>query len=144
MRLARTRYRLQGGLDLSVAAMIDVVFLLLIFFLVTTTTTPPERLIDPSLAIRKQASAAPITRLDPLMIDVIMVNGRGMFRAGATLAPDLDGVRSLIQEYPDKTPGALIRLADDAPFGMAAVAVNACREAGFVSVSLVPLDPPLR
>lgn len=142
MRLTRTRHRIPGGLELSVTSMIDVVFLLLIFFLVTTSTVPQERMVDPSLKIRNPASTAPITRLDPLSIDVIIVDGRGRYRAGATVSPDLDGIRPLIDEYPDKSSGALIRLADDAPFGMAAVAVNACREAGFVSISLVPLASP--
>lgn len=144
MRLTRYRPFKAVGLELSTASMIDVVFLLLIFFLVTTTFLPPERQLDPAILVERQARGATSVNIEPLSIEIVRHEGIAVYRAGATIGQELSAIQPIIDQYPDKSSGAWIRLADDVPFGMAAVAVNACKEAGFQPVSLVPLgkSPP--
>jgi biopolymer transport protein ExbD len=142
MRLTRYRPTETRGLDLSTASMIDVVFLLLIFFLATTTFLRPERQLDPAILVERRSAAATTMNIEPLEIEIVRVEGRAVYRVGATIGADLPTVASIIRNYPDKTAGAWVRMADDVPFGMAALAVNACRESGFEAVSLVPLPTP--
>lgn len=138
MRLTRYRPLKAAGLELSTASMIDVVFLLLIFFLVTTTFLPPERELDPAILVERQAQGATSVNVEPLSIEIIRHEGVAVYRVGATIGTELAGIQSIIDQYPDKTAGAWVQLSDDVPFGMAAVAVNACKQAGFQPVSLVP------
>ena len=138
MRLTRTRIIGDQKPDLSIAPLIDVVFLLLIFFLVTTTFVTPERELQPAIVVEHQAAGASPVRLEPLSIELVRRDGQAVFQVGATWSADLSVVQPIIDGYPDKESGAWVRLSDDVPFDLAAQAVNACRQAGFDAVSLVP------
>ena len=130
MKLSRFHPNRDSRLELSTTAMIDVVFLLLIFFLVTTTFNTPERQLEPNIRSRDSAEAAR-ANVGPAIVEVIRVNGVDIFQLGQTKTSNLETISRLLQQWPDKSQGAIVRLADDAPFGMAARAVNACRLAGF-------------
>jgi biopolymer transport protein ExbD len=56
---------------------------------------------------------------------------------------DLDSDAELVKvlrQFPDKLEGAFVRISGDAPFHMAAAAVQACKSADFNIVSYVPID----
>lgn len=139
MRLTRYRPTANSQLELSTTSMIDVVFLLLIFFIATTTFLAPERLLKPAIIVKRQAPGTTNVRIEPLTIEIVRKGGEPVFRAGATFSSDIEQIRPILQQYPDKTAGAWIRLSDEVPFEMAASAINAARQAGFDAVSLVPL-----
>lgn len=140
MRLARARMVTGNPTELSIAAMIDVVFLLLIFFLVTTTMAAPERQLDPAIAVDREARGQSVLQLQPLVIDIYREQGVAVYRAGATWGESLATIMPIIGNYPDPSAGAIINLSDGVPFNMAAQAINAVREAGFEAVSLVPVE----
>ncbi|MGI9516922.1 MAG: ExbD/TolR family protein [Pirellulaceae bacterium] len=139
MRLSRFRPTSDQALELSTAAMIDVVFLLLIFFLVTTTFNTPERQLEPSIRERESAESTN-ANVGPAVVDVLRESSVAIYQFGQTKTSNLQTITELLQRWPDKSRGAIVRLADDAPFGMAAQAVNACRQAGFPKpVTIEPL-----
>lgn len=140
MRLARARMVTGNPTELSIAAMIDVVFLLLIFFLVTTTMAAPERQLDPAIAVDRDARGQSVLQLQPLVIDIYREQGVAVYRAGATWGESLSTIMPIIDNYPDPSAGAIINLSDGVPFNMAAQAINAVREADFEAVSLVPVE----
>ncbi len=140
MRLSRFRPTDDRALELSTTAMIDVVFLLLIFFLVTTTFNTPERQLEPNIRERETAESISVN-VGPAIVDVIRDRGVAVFQFGQTRTSNLETIADLLQRWPDKSQGAIVRLAEDAPFGMAARAVNACRQAGFPKpVTIEPLQ----
>ncbi len=141
MRLTQYRPTSDPHIELSTTSMIDVVFLLLIFFIATTTFLAPERQLHPAIVVERQTPGSSDIRIEPLAIDLVMSDGTPQYRVGATMTSNLDGIRPILQQYPDKTAGAWIRLSDEVPFSMAASAINASKQAGFQSVSLVPWSP---
>ncbi len=139
MRLTRYRPTTHACLELSGTSLIDVVFLLLIFFMTTTTFLSAERQVQPSIVVERQFPGALKLNIEPLEIAIVRSEGVAVFRIGATESPDPEFLQQILARYPDPSAGAWIRLSDDVPFGMAAVAVNACEAAGFEAISLVPL-----
>jgi biopolymer transport protein ExbD len=138
MRLSKYRPNQEISLELSTTSMIDVVFLLLIFFLVTTTFLTPERQLKPDIRVQEQASASATADIEPAMVEVVRQGGVAVYRLGMTVTSDAEMLSQVLEQYPDKTRGAIVRLSDDCPFGMAATAIARCRRAGFQNVSLVP------
>ena len=138
MRLSKYRPTNDTSLELSTTSMIDVVFLLLIFFLVTTTFLTPERQIKPNIKIEEQASTTSSNKIEPPVVNIVRENGIAVYRFGMTVTSNLEIISALLEQYPDKSSGALVRLSDDCPFGMAAAAVSRCRRFGFDPVSMVP------
>ena len=139
MRLSRYRPTSDRALELSTTAMIDVVFLLLIFFLVTTTFNTPEKQLAPSIRERDSAESTNVN-VGPAVVDVRRESGIAIYQFGQTQTSNLQTIADLLNRWPDKSRGAIVRLSDDAPFGMAARAVNACRQAGFPKpVTIEPL-----
>lgn len=138
MRLSKYRPTKETSLELSTTSMIDVVFLLLIFFLVTTTFQTPERQLKPNIQVQNNAASSVMDDIEPAFVDVIKQNGIPVYRLGTTITSSIEIVTEVLERYPDKSRGALVRLSDDCPFGMAATAISRCRRVGFHSVSLIP------
>ena len=138
MRLSKYRPNRESRLELSTTSMIDVVFLLLIFFLVTTTFLTPERQLKPNIPMVKETAASSDDDIEPAHVDIVRQNGIPVWQIGATVTTDLKIIRQILDQYPDKSGGAFVRLSDNCPFGMAAAAINACKQAGFTNVSFVP------
>jgi biopolymer transport protein ExbD len=126
-------------MELAPTSMIDVVFLLLIFFIATTTFLSPERQLRPAIVVERPAPGASEVNIEPLAIEIVQQDATPVFRIGATISPDMALLLPILEQYPDKSAGAWIRLSDEVPFSMAAVAINACQRAGFDAISLVPL-----
>lgn len=132
-----------GRIELSMTAMIDVVFLLLIFFLVTTSFSKAERQIRPVIQVREQTDAAPSAgRLEPAVVEVLGRGETGMFRIGSREFETVDELTRLLEAFENKDEGAFVIVHDGAPFHMTAAALQACRTSGFPSVSYVPASDP--
>ena len=140
MRLTSRSGRHSSKIELQMTIMIDCVFLLLIFFIVTSSFRETERELDPAIKVNRAALSSAASDLAPAMIDVVPSGGQYVYKLGGrelTTAKELTGV---LQQFQNKLDGAVVRVADDAPFEMAASAIQACKTAGFGLVSYVPLD----
>jgi biopolymer transport protein ExbD len=139
MRLSRYRPNRATRIELSGTSLIDVVFLLLIFFMTTTTFVSPERQLLPAIHVERSSAGQSSRNIEPLEIRITARDGAGVFLVGTTETPEIALIRPILENWPDKSAGAWIRLAEDAPFGLAALAINACEDAGFRAISMVPL-----
>jgi biopolymer transport protein ExbD len=136
MKLTSRRHG--SKIDLQMTSMIDVVFLLLIFFMVTSSFNKAERELDPAIKLQRAAGKA-ANDLAPAIVDVVRSGGGFVFKLGGrelTSAAELTGV---LRQLDNKLDGAIVRVQDEAPFDMAASAIQACKGAGFALVSYVPL-----
>ncbi len=139
MKLSNRQRDKSKKIELSMTSMIDVVFLLLIFFLVTTTFVTPERQIKSNIKVQNQSTATRPSDLDPAVIDVVQLNGKSVYKLGAITTNDIDELKKTLEAFENKFDGAFVRVSDDVEFGKAALAVNACKQAGFSLVSYIPL-----
>ncbi len=70
-----------------------------------------------------------------------MPGGSGfVFRVGTRELMSAAELTSVLRAFPNKLDGAFVRVSDGAPFRMAAVAIQACKDADFVAVSYVPIE----
>lgn len=141
MRLSSKAARTPAKLELSMTSMIDVVFLLLIFFMVTTSVVLSEQQLRAAIRVEEETSSESVSDLEPAIVDVVSSNGRYVYRLGANEFTSSAPLREALDSFDNKIDGAFVRVEDDAPFDMAASAIHACRQAGFLSVSYVPVDP---
>jgi biopolymer transport protein ExbD len=152
MRLTSRRHASQ--LDMQMTSMIDVVFLLLIFFMVTSSFQKAERELDPAVKVERQSSSAP-RDLAPTVIEVTAAgagDGTFVYRVGGReigsidpaaqpgeknrqLAAAAEELKQLLDQLENKKDGAFVRAADEAPFQMAAAAIQAAKDARFVSAT---------
>jgi biopolymer transport protein ExbD len=135
MKLTSRRHGSQ--LELQMTSMIDVVFLLLIFFMVTSSFNKAERELDPAVKVQRAAAAA--ADLAPAMVDVVRGEDGFIYRLGGRELTSAEQLTQLLAQLDNKFDGAVVRASDEAPFEMAASAVQACKSAGFSLVSYVPL-----
>ena len=137
MKLSNRRLQRHRKIQLSMTSMIDVVFLLLIFFLTTASFVPTER--DLESTMRVQSTSASASDLQPAVVDVVPGRSGFVYRLGQRDLDDLQQLIDLLVRFDNKAQGAFVRVSDRAPFRMAAAAVQACKTAGFASVSYIPL-----
>ncbi len=137
MKLTNRRIERQRKIQLSMTSMIDVVFLLLIFFITTTSFVRTERDLDS--AIRVESSSAAAADLQPTVVDVVRSGTGYVYRLGQRELDDPQELGQLLVQFDNKMEGAFVRVSDGAPFRMAAAAVQACKTAGFATVSYIPL-----
>ncbi len=141
MRLSTLGLRRQVKLELSMASMIDVVFLLLIFFLVTTSFVRPEQRLRSNIKVNQKSQSQGAIDLEPAIIDILPGEGEGtyVFRLGGVTSPDLQPIGDVLATFQNKDDGAYVRVVDSAPFDMPARAVHLCKQSGFELVTLIPL-----
>jgi biopolymer transport protein ExbD len=136
MRLTSRRHSSQ--VDLQMTSMIDVVFLLLIFFMVTSSFQKTERELDPAIKVERASSAA-ARDLAPAIVEVRRGEGGFVYKLGGRELTSTAELTRILRQFDNKLDGAIVRAADEAPFEMAASAIQACKSAGFMLVSYVPL-----
>jgi biopolymer transport protein ExbD len=136
MKLTSRRHG--SNLELQMTSMIDVVFLLLIFFMVTSSFNQAERELDPAVKVQRAAAAA-AQDLAPAVVDVVRGEGEFVYRLGGRDLTSAEQLTQVLSQLDNKLDGAIVRASDEAPFEMAAAAVQACKSAGFSLVSYVPL-----
>lgn len=142
MRLTARKTNRDTKLELQLTPMIDVVFQLLIFFMVASSFTLTERNLDPAIVVKNKSAAASASDLEPAIIQIVPEGGGFVFQVGTQRLPDARALRELLDKMPAraKVDGAFVRAPDEAPFEMAAAAIQAGKGAGFLAVSYVPQE----
>jgi biopolymer transport protein ExbD len=139
MRLTSRSTRHSSQIELQMTSMIDVVFLLLIFFMVTSSWQKTERELDPAIKVQRTGAGQQRGELEPAIVDVVRGGGGFVFRLGGREFTSPEELTGVLSKFENKLDGAFVRAVDDAPFEMAASAIQACKSARFTAVSYVPL-----
>ncbi|MCA9122934.1 MAG: biopolymer transporter ExbD [Planctomycetaceae bacterium] len=139
MKLSSRKVQHEQKIALSMTSMIDVVFLLLIFFMTTASFVKTERDLDSAIKVNEK-SAAEASDLEPAIVEIVPGGTGFVFRVGARELLSDDELTNVLRAFPNKLDGAFVRVANGAPFRMAASAIQACKDADFISVSYVPMD----
>jgi biopolymer transport protein ExbD len=132
----------RGGskLDMQMTSMIDVVFLLLIFFMVTSSFQKTERELDPAVKVER-TGARTAQDLAPAIVEVRRgTSGDYVFQLGGRELTSPAELTQVLAQFENKTQ-SFVRAADDAPFQMAAAAIQACKDARF-TVATYEVRPP--
>jgi biopolymer transport protein ExbD len=139
MKLTSRKVQHEKKIALSMTSMIDVVFLLLIFFMTTASFVKTERDLDSAIKVNEK-SAAQASDLEPAIVEIVAGGSGFVFRVGSRELASGAELTNVLRAFPNKLDGAFVRVSDGAPFRMAAEAIQACKDADFVSVSYVPMD----
>jgi hypothetical protein len=99
-----------------------------------------ERHLDSAIKVRKQGATA-ASHLEPAIVEVSRGAADFVYKLGGREITTQEELTGVLRQFENKIDGAFVRAADEAPYGMAAAAIQACKSAGFLSVSYVPLDP---
>ncbi len=121
---------------LPMTSMIDVVFLLLIYFMVTASFSTPENDLASGLRAQ-QDGAGRAADLQPQILSVIMENGSIVYRMGDRAMSDRKTLVDLLSRL-NKDAGVFVRVSGEVPVEAAAVALQACKDAGITRVTYVP------
>jgi biopolymer transport protein ExbD len=136
MRLTNRRHG--SKLDLQMTSMIDCVFLLLIFFMVTSSFNRTERELDTGLA-KEENKGEQASDLSPIIVEIAKPTGGDfVFQVGGRQLATREELTAVLQQLENKLDGAYVRAADEAPFMMAAGAIQACKDAGFLKTIYAP------
>ncbi len=137
MKLSSHKLQRESRLELSMTSMIDVVFLLLIFFMTTSSFVATERNLNPAIQVNEQASGEQAD-FEPTIVDVVRSGNKFVYRVGEREMTTQAELTNFLRQLDNKADGAFVRVSDDAPFAMAAAAIQACKTARFAMVSYVP------
>ena len=140
MKLSSQRASRSNKIELSMTSMIDVVFLLLIFFMVTTSFRKTERELDPAVRSQQRSSSASESDFEPVIVEVVAADKRTFYRLGTAVFATDDELYNTLKQFDRMEDGAYVKVSDDAQFGFAARAMQACKNAGFPAVSYIPWD----
>ncbi len=138
MKLSSRKLQREPRLELSMTSMIDVVFLLLIFFMTTASFRQTERNLDPAIQVDREASGQQQNDFEPAIVEITRADGRFVYRIGERNLTTQEELTRLLRQFDNKADGAFVRVDDEAPFAMAAAAIQACKAARFAMVSYVP------
>ena len=140
MKLSSHKIQRESRLELSMTSMIDIVFLLLIFFMTTSSFVKTERNLDSAIKVDRESAGAERSDYEPAIVEVVSSGGQFVFRIGAREMASQQELQGVLSQFENKIDGAFVKVADDAPFRMAAAAVQACKTARFATVSYVPME----
>jgi biopolymer transport protein ExbD len=138
MRLTSRETRHSSAIELQMTSMIDVVFLLLIFFMVTSSWQKTERQLEPGIQVQR-SGAGQRGQLEPAIVDIVRGDEGFVFQLGGRQFRSADELTPVLSQFENKTDGAFVRAVNNAPFEMAASAIQACKSARFPNVLYVPL-----
>ena len=138
MKLSNRKVQHEKKITLSMTSMIDVVFLLLIFFMTTASFVKTERDLDSAIKVNEKSAAA--SDLEPAIVEIVPGGSGYVFRVGSNELRSADELTNILKRFTNKLDGAFVQVSDGAPFRMAAAAIQACKDADFVTVSYVPMD----
>jgi biopolymer transport protein ExbD len=140
VKLSSYKARRGQKVELAMTSMIDVVFLLLIFFMTTTTFLRTEKSLESAIQVQERSAAQARSDFEPAIVDVAPGTAAPfVFRLGTREILAAEELTNVLAQFENKADGAYVRVSDEAPFGMAAAAINACKRAGFF-VHYVPLE----
>lgn len=141
MRLTSRSSRHAGGMELQMTSMIDVVFLLLIFFMTTSSFVRSERELDPAVKVQSSAAASKQNTLEPAIVEIVRAGESFQYKLGGRQLSTPAELTQVLRQLDNKLDGAFVRVPDEAPFSVAAAAIQACKDAKFAAVSYIPLEP---
>jgi biopolymer transport protein ExbD len=139
MKLTSRKSDRGKAIELSMTSMIDVVFLLLIFFMTASAFIRTERELPSSIRVKKKSASQAQSDLEPAIVEIVRGGQGFVYKLGTREVPSAEELTELLRLFQNKSDGAFVRVGDEAPFGMAAAAVQACKSANFPVVSYVPL-----
>ena len=140
MKLSSRKIEREKRIELSMTSMIDVVFLLLIFFMTTASFVKTERQLDSAIRVKNKTAEQELSDLEPAIVEVVPSGDRFLYQLGTREITSDEELTRVLKSFPNKEDGAFVRVSDGAPFRMAAAAIQACKTAGFATVSYVPLS----
>ena len=140
MKLSSRKVQRETKIELSMTSMIDVVFLLLIFFMTTASFVKTERNLDSAIKVRQRSASASARDLEPAIVEVTQAAAGFVYKVGEREIESDTELTDLLKQFDNKADGAFVRVSAEAPFRMAATAIQSCKSAGFGVVSYVPLD----
>ncbi|MEZ6090114.1 MAG: biopolymer transporter ExbD [Pirellulaceae bacterium] len=143
MRLSSQAGKRTTEIELSMTSMIDVVFLLLIFFMVTTSFRKTERELDPAVKSQQSSGQSSENNFEPVIVEVLVAGSATVYRIGSATYETDGELRNILRQFSNKADGAYVKAADNASYGAAARALQACKSAGFPAVSFIPWDGKL-
>ena len=114
--------------SLSIAPLIDVVFLLLIFFLVTSRFEKQERELD--LELPEASQSVPITETPSEIVVNLGVDGQLVIDGSIRGLDELEKILAQASANNPLTQTVLIRSDRRAPVGSFIVVINVCKELG--------------
>lgn len=122
---------------LPLVAFIDIILFLLIFFVMAGTLAAEERALAAGLRVDR-GRAGPGADLLPQIVQVERGDrGEVRYRVGERIASDRATLTAILARLP-RAPGVVVRVRGEASVEMAATAMQACRDAGFLRISYVP------
>jgi biopolymer transport protein ExbD len=136
MRLTTRSAKHSSKLDLPLTSMIDVVFLLLIYFLVTSSLVKEERELDAGIQVRRASAAA--SNLAPTIVRIVPGASGFVYKIGGRELTSQTELTRLLAQLENKTEMAYVSPDDDAPYDMAAAAIQALKDARFLNVTYAP------
>jgi biopolymer transport protein ExbD len=139
MKLSAKKLDRKKDFELNMTSMIDCVFLLLIFFMVTMSFIRTEKNLDSGIKVNS-AAASSASDFEPAIVRVTRSKSGGafVFQVGERELTDFEELQQLMRQFDQKENGAHVLVSDDAPYGMAAQALQACKSANFPIVSYIP------
>lgn len=140
MKLTSRSGRHVGGVELQMTSMIDVVFLLLIFFMTTSSFVRSERELDPAVKVQSTSSGSSQNTLEPAIVEIVAVGSDFQYQLGGRQLATAAELTQVLRQLDNKLDGAFVRVPDEAPFSMAAAAIQACKDAKFAAVSYIPME----
>jgi biopolymer transport protein ExbD len=137
----RSQHRRVGRIPrLPLVALIDVVLFLLMYFMLATDLGGSEKNLASALKTDSGTvgSSGKGSALRPQIIRVEATANGHLFRIGERELRDEKSLLAVLQILP-KESGIVVRVSPDAKVESAAAALQACKDAGFVKVSYVPI-----
>ncbi len=136
-------------LTLSMAPMIDVIFLLLIFFVCTASFRPPEQILltQVSLPGAEPAEMPPdeeFEDLDDLVVKVLWREGRPAWELNTRQYGSLGEVRTVLEAAQRVQPGlpVILSVEPDVPMNHVIDAYDLCRMVGLTRVQFAASATP--
>src|SRR4029077_15638392 len=101
---------------------------------VTSSFNLAERELDSAIKVQRAFGRA-ASDLAPAMVDIVRGDaGRFIFKLGGRELATAAELTEVLRQLENKLDGAIVRAKDEAPFNMAASAIQACKSAGFGGV----------
>ena len=135
----RDNRRRSDRVRLSMASLIDVVFLLLAFFLITSVVSEPEDSLSPNLQLDQNDTTGAQQDFIPQILEVITVAQGTIYRIGDQDFVERNALIAALRELP-KDPGLFVRVHAGPTVADAAFGIQCGRDAGFKEVTYVPVD----
>ena len=140
MRLSSHKLQRERKVELAMTSMIDMTFLLLIYSMTALGVARTERNLESAIKSKQRSARSAPSHFEPAVVEVVRSRGRFVYRVGSREMVSQQELTNLLVQFPNKLDGVFVRVSDEAPFRMAASAIQASKDAGFLSVAYVPSE----